>query len=68
MVKRIEQFKICIQIACLKINFFDKAADSGCHHVNVEEKWRVQLSHNFRFFYLKSQPSLAASNELNVNG
>ena len=24
-----------------------KAADSGYLHVNVEEKWREQLSHNF---------------------
>ena len=24
-----------------------KAADGGSLHVNVEEKWRVQLSYNF---------------------
>ena len=24
-----------------------KAAASGCFHVNIEEKWRVELSQNF---------------------
>ena len=28
-----------------------KAAESGSLHVNVEEKWRVQVSQNFCFFF-----------------
>ena len=29
-----------------------KAADSGCLHVNVEEKWGVQMSQNFYFLFI----------------
>ena len=37
------------EIAWLKLKLFDLVADIGCLHVNVEEKWRVQLSQNFAF-------------------
>ena len=34
-----------------------EAADSGCLHVNVEEKWRAQLSQIFMFFFITSYHS-----------
>ena len=30
MIKRTEQFENCMHIACLNLNFYEKAADSGC--------------------------------------
>ena len=50
IIKHTEQCKVDMQIAWLKLKLFDKAADSGCLHVNVEEKRRVQLSQNFDSF------------------
>ena len=45
-----------MQIAWLKLELLDKAADSGCLHVNVEEKRKVQLSQNVWFFFLLYDP------------
>ena len=42
-----EQCKVDMQIAWIKVKLFDKAADGGFLHVNIEEKRRVKLSQNF---------------------
>ena len=31
----------------VKLQFLDQSVDRGCLHVNIEEKWSVQLSKNF---------------------
>ena len=40
--KRTEQCKFDMPIPWLKLKLFDKAADSGCLYVNVEEKLTVE--------------------------
>ena len=32
-INRTELYKVCKQIACFKLNFFDKTVDSCCHCV-----------------------------------
>ena len=40
----------------VKLKSFDEVVDRGCLHVNVEEKWSVQLSKKaFDSFHLISQ-------------
>ena len=33
IIKRTEHCELCIKIACLKLNFYDSAADSVCLYV-----------------------------------
>ena len=39
----------------VKLKSFDQVVDRTCLHVNVEEKWSVQLSKKFDYFHLISQ-------------
>ena len=57
-----EQCKVNMQIAGLKLNFFDKAADSGCLHVNVDLNGMFNCHKTFDSVYLISQLLLTASN------
>ena len=47
IIKCAEQCKVCMQIALVKAKSLCLSCDSGSLHVNVEEKWRDQLSQDF---------------------
>ena len=48
IINRTEYYKFCTSIACLKLNSFDKSADSACFRVIAKKKKRSV--HLYQFF------------------
>ena len=62
IIKRAEQSKVCMLIACLKLNVFDKAVIVALFMLTLKRNGEFNCYKTFILFHLISQLLLTASN------